>query len=69
MRRFEQGGRFWEIEVSGKRFTTRVGRVGKRAEGASRDFDSEQDAREAAEAMIRRKVDGGFRLATCPVGR
>ena len=63
-RRFEfsegSSNKFWEIQVSGKKFTTRHGRIGADGTEVKKGFSSPEEATKEAEKLVREKVKKGY---------
>ena len=63
-RRFEfsegSSNKFWEIQVSGKKFTTRHGRIGADGTEVNKEFSSPDEAMKEAEKLVHEKVKKGY---------
>ena len=61
---FSEGksNKFWEIEVSGKSFTTTHGRIGSDGRATTKTFASPAEARGAADKLIAQKTKKGYAL-------
>ena len=59
---FSEGSsnKFWEIQVSGKKFTTRHGRIGADGTEVKKGFSSPEEATKEAEKLVREKVKKGY---------
>lgn len=58
--------KFWEIEVSGKTFTARWGRIGTTGQEKTQTFGSPAEAKKEAEKLEASKVKKGYRAAGAP---
>ena len=63
-RRFEfsegSSNKFWEIQVSGKKFTTRHGKIGTDGTEVNKEFSSPEEATKESEKLVREKVKKGY---------
>ena len=67
-RRFQfsdgQSSKFWEIQLKGKSFAVRYGKLGSAGQTLEKQFASPQDAKEAFDKLIREKLKKGYRECT-----
>jgi len=59
----EHEHKFWEGSIEGKAVALRFGRVGTSGLRASREFTSEESAREFLELRLQQKIKEGYRPA------
>jgi uncharacterized protein (TIGR02996 family) len=64
MRRFEfrdgKSAKFWSIELQGKRFTVRFGKIGTTGQTQTKEFAGESQARAAHDKLVAEKVKKGY---------
>jgi predicted DNA-binding WGR domain protein len=53
--------KFWEIQIRDKAYVIRYGKLGSAGRTVERQFTSQQDAEEAAAALVRAKLKKGYR--------
>jgi predicted DNA-binding WGR domain protein len=60
---FSEGSsdKFWAITVDGESFTVDFGRIGSKGQTQTKSFDSEAEARQAADKLIAEKTKKGYR--------
>ena len=52
--------KFWELQLTGKSFTVRYGRIGAAGQSKTKTFDSKAEAKAAAEALVASKRKKGY---------
>lgn len=56
----DKSSKFWEITVADTEYTVRYGKIGTEGRTQTKTFDSEAEAREAADKMIASKTKKGY---------
>lgn len=60
----EKSSKFWELTLNGTSFTVRYGKIGSDGRESPKAFDTEEEAREAAEKLIDSKMKKGYVTAS-----
>lgn len=65
---FQQGtsNKFWAITLQGDSHTVEFGRIGTKGQSQAKEFDSNREAKDSAEKLIREKVSKGYIEQTPP---
>src|SRR5689334_11938966 len=63
MPRYEMANKFWDIKLSGSRFTTNFGKIGSPGQTRLKDYPSAAEAKAGYEKAIADKRKEGFALA------
>ena len=68
---FSEGtsNKFWEINLSGKSFTTTYGKIGTSGQTTIKQFKSDADAKKEYDKLIAEKVKKGYQAANGSSGR
>ncbi len=56
----EKSARFWQIENTGKGFTSTYGKIGNKGRSSTKDFDSEEMCKKEVEKLIKQKIKKGY---------
>ena len=68
---FSEGtsNKFWEINLSGKSFTTTYGKIGTSGQTTIKQFKSDADAKKEYDKLVAEKVKKGYQAANGSSGR
>jgi len=56
----KSGGKFWEVQTSGNKLTTRWGRIESNGTSHTKVYDSKEDALTAKQKIIEQKLKSGY---------
>jgi predicted DNA-binding WGR domain protein len=62
-----ESAKFWEIQVRGSTTSTAYGRIGSKGQKTTKKFPTPDEARLAAEKLVKQKLKKGYRASVFPL--